>query len=207
MLRKPEGRQCKEAFKPFLHLAPIQLQIVQGCPFQMWTDTVAVQGSWKLVGEGREEEALLAELSLKMRVGLGAFCKVSLLQRECFLRHLWLWIASDQSSLPVAAAASQSHSSSIVELQTCRTAHAKAAHSQVIFRSVHFPSELAAAPAVCMLRWLSKEGIGRALIQLRRFRGAKAGRKITNFDICCSLQVSLIIAWQDVKVHRHDPDL
>lgn len=77
-----------------------------------------------------------------------------------------------------------------MRLQTCRTAHAKAAHSQVISRSVHFPVELAAAPAVCMLRWLSKEGTGRALIQLRRFQGAKAGRKITNFDICSSLQVS-----------------
>lgn len=76
----------------------------------------------------------------------------------------------------------------------------------MIFWSVHFPAELAAAPAVCMLRWLSKEGTGRALIQLRRFRGVKAGRKITNFDICCSLQVSLIIAWRDVKVHRHDSE-
>lgn len=28
----------------------------------------------------------------------------------------------------------------------------------MIFRAVHFPAELAAAPAVCMLRWLSKEG-------------------------------------------------
>lgn len=109
-------------------------------------------------------------------------------------------------ALRSAAVASQSRSS-IVELQTCRTAHAKTACSQVIFWSVHFPAELAAAPAVCMLRWLSKEGTGRALIQLRRFRGVKAGRKITNFDICCSLQVSLIIAWRDVKVHRHDPEL
>lgn len=84
MLRKPEGRQCEGAFKPFLHLAPIQLQMVQGCPFQMWTDTVAVQGSWKLPGEGRGEEALLARFSLKMRQGLGGFCKVSLLQGACF---------------------------------------------------------------------------------------------------------------------------
>lgn len=74
-------------------------------------------------------------------------------------------------------------------------------------RSVHFPAELAAPLAVCMLRWLPKEGTGRASIQLRRFRGAKAGRKNTNFDICCSLQVSLIIAWRDVKVHRHNPEL
>jgi len=50
-----------------------------------------------------------------------------------------------------AGAASHSHSS-IVELQTCRMAHTKAAGSQVICRSVHFPGELAAACAVCTPR-------------------------------------------------------
>lgn len=44
-LRKFEGRQCKGPFKSFLHLVPIQLQMAQRCPFQMWTDTMAVQGS------------------------------------------------------------------------------------------------------------------------------------------------------------------
>lgn len=44
-LRKSEGRQCKEPFNSFLQLAPSQLQMAQRCPFQMWTNTVAVQGS------------------------------------------------------------------------------------------------------------------------------------------------------------------
>lgn len=171
--------------------------MIRGCPLQLRTDAVAGWESWKSLGEGRGEEALLAQLGLEVQGGSGC-CKHwghPPCCRECFQRRLRLR----------AQRAKKSRSSSI-KLQTCRRAHAKAAQSQVIFRSVHFPAELAAACAVCMLRWLSKEGTGRALIQSRRFRGAKAGRKITNFDTRCSLQVSPIITWQDVKVHRHDPE-
>lgn len=151
----------------------------------------------EITGERRGEEALLAQPGLKMgRCG-------RLLQAP---RPPALLQGVFPAAAPQAAATASKSRSSSEELQTCRRAHAKAAQSQVIFWSVHFPAELAAARAACMLRWLSKEGTGWALIQLRRFQGAKAGRKITNFDICCSLQVSPVIAWQDVKVHRHDPE-
>lgn len=110
--------------------------MVQGCPFQTETDTVAIQGSWKLLGKGKGEETLLAWFSLKTMGGLGGFCKLSILQGACFQRRRWLWIV-DRSVLRLVAAAKKSRSS-IVELLTCRTAHAKAAHSQVTFQSVHF---------------------------------------------------------------------